>query len=207
MHRRTNSSAHPNHFVAPRRQEGGELLTASVDSEKGSQTALRTVTSTGGARSLGGTTQLDTEAIEPFDTERHLLGDLGPEPGRQALVFGTAEQLLQVGGRRHHCFDLPCRGGVLAASRAAPRGREGRPGGGGESSKATGAHLEAKGGGKDVLELVRLVNDKGVVLGKHLSSGAKVGTEKVKVDNDDVGSRGFGPGSLSEALATRRAAA
>ena len=51
-----------------------------------------------------------------------------------------------------------------------------------------------------------LVDDKGVVLGEHLSPGAQVGAEKVEVDDDDVGRGRLRAGCLREALAARGAA-
>ena len=124
-----------------------------------------------------------------------------PRPGGKPTVLALGKQLLETGRRAEDRLDRPGRCRVISSLSPAACRSERSPCRRRERTQASGADVHSERGGKDVLELMGLVDDERVVLRQHLSPTSQISAEKMKVHDDDV--RGGRPRTscLREALA------
>ena len=128
--------------------------------------------------------------------ERDLLGDRA-EAGCEPLVLDLGQELLKA------VAPAITASTSLAAAVCSPcwRGallKERRPGSSRERPETTGRSPRRRATRRGCPPVVGLVDHEGLVLGKHLAPGAQVGTEKMEVDNDDVGRSGPRPAASAK---------
>lgn len=227
MHGRPHPAGDPDHLVIARRDARSQLLTAAVDSEEGPQTALGRVSTTltcaratlpsalgtlppncapGLVKSARCTSQLHPESLEPISHERHLFADLAAQACRQPMILAADEQVLETSCRAEDRLDRSGRCRVISPLHPTARRRQRSPGCRRERTQASGADVYSERCGKDVLELVGLIDDERVMFWQHLSPATQISAQEMKVHDDNV--RGGCPRTsrLREALAARRAA-
>ena len=146
------------------------------------------------AHALGDAAQRDLRLLDPAADRGQGPGEGVGQRGGQPLVAVGEER------RRQH------RTGIGHAGDRVARLGEDAPQQPGQMGEPAGADLDAGGGGDDVVDDVRLVDDREVVLGEDGAVAGEVEPVQVEVDDHDVGLGGPVAGGLGEAAVAAGAA-
>ncbi len=102
------------------------------------------------------------------------------------MILSIGKHLLETGRRAQDRLDRSGRCRVISALRPSARREQRPPCCRRERAQASRADVHSERGGKDVFELMGLVDDKCVMLRQDLAPTSQISAEKMEIHDDDV---------------------